>query len=146
MSHNSFGHLFRVTTWGESHGPALGAVVDGCPPGLALDAAMVLAIARAHGKAGAPWPLAEAMIDAAPECPAELWAPALATAEIAGFRIGHGQHEGCGDGRINRIATVAQHGLGHFRAMVIRNGDGCGGTAQRCGEERGEQRVDEQGR
>jgi chorismate synthase len=36
MSHNSFGHLFRVTTWGESHGPALGCVVDGCPPGLAL--------------------------------------------------------------------------------------------------------------
>jgi chorismate synthase len=39
MSHNSFGHLFRVTTWGESHGPALGCVVDGCPPGLALSAA-----------------------------------------------------------------------------------------------------------
>ena len=36
MSHNSFGHLFRVTTWGESHGPALGAVVDGCPPGIEL--------------------------------------------------------------------------------------------------------------
>ncbi len=36
MSHNSFGHLFRVTTWGESHGPALGCVVDGCPPGLSL--------------------------------------------------------------------------------------------------------------
>ena len=36
MSHNSFGHLFRVTTWGESHGPALGCVVDGCPPGLNL--------------------------------------------------------------------------------------------------------------
>ena len=36
MSHNSFGHLFRVTTWGESHGPALGCVVDGCPPGLEL--------------------------------------------------------------------------------------------------------------
>ncbi|MEO8113857.1 MAG: chorismate synthase [Phenylobacterium sp.] len=36
MSHNSFGHLFRVTTWGESHGPALGCVVDGCPPGIAL--------------------------------------------------------------------------------------------------------------
>ena len=34
MSHNSFGVLFRVTTWGESHGPALGCVVDGCPPGL----------------------------------------------------------------------------------------------------------------
>jgi chorismate synthase len=36
MSHNSFGHLFRVTTWGESHGPALGCVVDGCPPGLRI--------------------------------------------------------------------------------------------------------------
>ena len=36
MSHNTFGHLFRVTTWGESHGPAIGCVVDGCPPRLAL--------------------------------------------------------------------------------------------------------------
>jgi chorismate synthase len=36
MSHNSFGQLFRVTTWGESHGPAIGAVVDGCPPRLRL--------------------------------------------------------------------------------------------------------------
>ena len=36
MSHNSFGHLFRVTTWGESHGPAIGCVVDGCPPQLPL--------------------------------------------------------------------------------------------------------------
>jgi len=36
MSHNTFGHLFRVTTWGESHGPAIGCVVDGCPPGLKL--------------------------------------------------------------------------------------------------------------
>ncbi len=38
MSHNSFGHLFRITTFGESHGPALGCVVDGCPPGIALTA------------------------------------------------------------------------------------------------------------
>ena len=36
MSHNSFGHLFRVTTFGESHGPAIGCVIDGCPPGIAL--------------------------------------------------------------------------------------------------------------
>lgn len=36
MSHNSFGHLFRFTSWGESHGPALGCVVDGCPAGLPL--------------------------------------------------------------------------------------------------------------
>ncbi|NOU05897.1 MAG: chorismate synthase [Hyphomicrobiaceae bacterium] len=34
MSHNSFGHLFRLTTWGESHGPAIGCVIDGCPPGI----------------------------------------------------------------------------------------------------------------
>lgn len=36
MSFNTFGHMFRVTTWGESHGPALGATVDGCPPGVPL--------------------------------------------------------------------------------------------------------------
>ncbi len=39
MSFNTFGHLFRVNTWGESHGPALGATVDGCPPGVPLEAA-----------------------------------------------------------------------------------------------------------
>ena len=37
MSHNTFGHLFRVTTFGESHGPAIGGVIDGCPPGVSLD-------------------------------------------------------------------------------------------------------------
>jgi chorismate synthase len=36
MSHNTFGHLFRVTTWGESHGPAMGCIVDGTPPGIGL--------------------------------------------------------------------------------------------------------------
>jgi chorismate synthase len=36
MSHNTYGHLFRVTTWGESHGPAIGCVIDGCPPNLVL--------------------------------------------------------------------------------------------------------------
>ena len=41
MPLNSYGHLFRVTTWGESHGPALGATVDGCPPGVALEPAML---------------------------------------------------------------------------------------------------------
>ena len=39
MSWNSFGRVFRFTTWGESHGPAIGAVVDGCPPGLSLSEA-----------------------------------------------------------------------------------------------------------
>jgi len=41
MSLNTFGHLFRVTTWGESHGPALGATVDGCPPGVEISEAMI---------------------------------------------------------------------------------------------------------
>lgn len=39
MSHNTFGHLFRITTWGESHGEAIGCVVDGCPPGITLSEA-----------------------------------------------------------------------------------------------------------
>lgn len=39
MAGNTFGKVFRVTTWGESHGPAVGAVIDGCPPGLPLEAA-----------------------------------------------------------------------------------------------------------
>jgi chorismate synthase len=41
MSHNSFGHLFRVTTWGESHGASIGCVVDGCPPLIPLEAAEI---------------------------------------------------------------------------------------------------------
>ena len=43
MSHNTFGRLFRVTTWGESHGPALGCVIDGCPPGIRLEASDIQA-------------------------------------------------------------------------------------------------------
>jgi chorismate synthase len=43
MSANTFGHLFRFTTWGESHGPAIGCVVDGTPPGIALTAEMIQA-------------------------------------------------------------------------------------------------------
>ena len=41
MSFNTFGRIFTFTTWGESHGPALGATVDGCPPGVALDEAFI---------------------------------------------------------------------------------------------------------
>lgn len=43
MSLNTFGHLFRVTTWGESHGPGLGCVVDGCPPGIEFTIAEIQA-------------------------------------------------------------------------------------------------------
>jgi chorismate synthase len=43
MSHNTFGKMFRVTTFGESHGPAIGCVIDGCPPGLEIDPAEIRA-------------------------------------------------------------------------------------------------------
>src|ERR1700684_2799622 len=43
MSHNTFGHLFRVTTFGESHGPGMGCVIDGCPPLIPLEVADIQA-------------------------------------------------------------------------------------------------------
>jgi chorismate synthase len=43
MSFNSFGHLLRITTWGESHGPAIGCVIDGCPPGIPITEAEIQA-------------------------------------------------------------------------------------------------------
>ena len=43
MSHNTFGHLFRVTTWGESHGAAIGCVIDGCPPKIPISEAEIQA-------------------------------------------------------------------------------------------------------
>lgn len=43
MSHNSFGHMFRVTTFGESHGPAIGCVIDGCPPRLPISESLIQA-------------------------------------------------------------------------------------------------------
>ena len=41
MASNSFGNLFRLTTFGESHGPALGGIIDGCPAGVRIDESMV---------------------------------------------------------------------------------------------------------
>ena len=41
MAGSSFGSIFRITTWGESHGKALGVVIDGCPAGLALEEAHI---------------------------------------------------------------------------------------------------------
>ena len=52
MSHNRFGHMFTVTTFGESHGPAIGCVIDGCPPGVEITAEEIKAELerRATGK------------------------------------------------------------------------------------------------
>ncbi len=52
MASNSFGTHFRFTTWGESHGPEIGVVIDGCPPGIEVDLAAAMA-ARAPGQS--PW-------------------------------------------------------------------------------------------
>ena len=52
---NTFGNIFRLTTFGESHGPAIGGVIDGCPAGLAVDYDLVdaeLARRRGDGLAG----------------------------------------------------------------------------------------------
>ncbi|MEW6220095.1 MAG: chorismate synthase [Thermodesulfobacteriota bacterium] len=61
MSGNTFGKLFRVTTWGESHGPAVGAVIDGCPPGLPLAATDIQSALerRRPGKGGGESPRQE---------------------------------------------------------------------------------------
>ncbi len=61
MAGNSFGDFFRITTWGESHGPALGVVIDGCPPGLELNEAMIQKELdkRSPGKGGATSPRKE---------------------------------------------------------------------------------------
>ena len=51
MSGNTFGRLFRLTTYGESHGPALGGVVDGCPAGIALSEELLQKeLDRRHGR------------------------------------------------------------------------------------------------
>ena len=52
MSHNRFGHLFNITTFGESHGPAIGCVIDGCPPGLEISPEEIRAelLRRATGR------------------------------------------------------------------------------------------------
>ena len=48
MAGNIFGNAFRLTTFGESHGPALGGVIDGCPAGITLDMAVSYTHLRAH--------------------------------------------------------------------------------------------------
>lgn len=54
MAGNSFGQLFRITTWGESHGPAVGVVVDGCPPGVKITEQMLQAMLDRRRPGGSP--------------------------------------------------------------------------------------------
>ena len=55
MASNAFGQLFRITTWGESHGPAIGVVVDGCPAGLALCTSDLEEEMRLRAPGQTPW-------------------------------------------------------------------------------------------
>ncbi|RUM41418.1 MAG: chorismate synthase, partial [Desulfocapsa sp.] len=61
MAGNTFGKAFRVSTWGESHGTGVGAVIDGCPPGIVLDPAVLQAEMdkRKPGQGGASSPRKE---------------------------------------------------------------------------------------
>ena len=65
---STFGQLFRVTTFGESHGPAVGVVVDGMPPGIAVDAATSSANSTAAGRARARSPRSASEADQARSC------------------------------------------------------------------------------
>lgn len=62
MASNSFGQLFRITSWGESHGPAIGVVIDGCPAGIELDISDIMPLMkqRAPGNHAATSPRREA--------------------------------------------------------------------------------------
>jgi hypothetical protein len=70
MSHNTFGHLFRVTTWGESHGPAIGCVVDGCPPRMRLSEATSSPGSTAAGRASRASPPSARSPTRCASCPA----------------------------------------------------------------------------
>lgn len=52
MASNSFGQFFRITTWGESHGPSIGVVIDGCPPGISVDLAEMTADLKKRAPGG----------------------------------------------------------------------------------------------
>jgi chorismate synthase len=144
MSINSFGRLFRFTTWGESHGPAIGAVVDGCPPGLALaeadiqhwldlrrPGASALTSARAEpdrvrilsgvhdGRTtGTPISLVIDNVDARPrDYPPD--APARAGHADAAYQAKYGRRDPRGGGRASARETAARVAAGAVARLVI---------------------------
>jgi chorismate synthase len=144
MSVNSFGRLLRFTTWGESHGPAIGAVVDGCPPGLALSEADIqhwldrrrpgaspLTSARAEpdrvrilsgvfeGKTtGTPISLMIDNVDArSADYPAD--APHRAGHADAAYDAKYGRRDPRGGGRASARETAARVAAGAVARLVI---------------------------
>jgi chorismate synthase len=144
MSLNSFGRLFRVTTWGESHGPAIGAVVDGCPPGLVLSEADIQPFldARRPGAdplasprrepdrvrilsgtyrgrtTGTPISLVIDNVDARPgDYPAD--APPRAGHADAAYEAKYGLRDPRGGGRASARETAARVAAGAVARLVI---------------------------
>ncbi|MGQ0659237.1 chorismate synthase [Sphingosinicella sp.] len=144
MSVNSFGRLLRLTTWGESHGPAIGAVVDGCPPGLALSAADIQPFldARRPGAdplasprkepdrvrilsgvfegrtTGTPISLMIDNVDARPaDYPAD--APPRAGHADAAYDVKYGVRDPRGGGRASARETAARVAAGAIARLVI---------------------------
>jgi chorismate synthase len=143
VSVNSFGHLFRFTTWGESHGPAIGCVVDGCPPGLALseaglqpwldarrpglspntsprqepDRVRILSGTYEGRTTGTPISLVIDNVDARPRDYADL--PSRAGHADAAYEAKYGLRDPRGGGRASARETAARVAAGAIARLVI---------------------------
>ncbi len=143
MSINRFGHLFTMTTWGESHGPAIGCVVDGCPPGLELtepwvqdwldkrrpgssakvsarqepDRVSILSGVHEGQTTGSPISLMIDNVDARPADYADL-PPRLGHADAA-YDAKYGIRDPLGGGRASARETAARVAAGAVARLVI---------------------------
>jgi chorismate synthase len=143
VSLNSFGHVFRFTTWGESHGPAIGAVVDGCPPGLSLseadiqpwldkrrpglsrhtspraepDRVRILSGVHEGRTTGTPISLVIDNVDARPKDYADL--PPRAGHADAAYQAKYGLRDPRGGGRASARETAARVAAGAVARLVI---------------------------
>jgi chorismate synthase len=143
MSINRFGHLFTMTTWGESHGPAIGAVVDGCPPGLELteqwiqkwldqrkpggspavsarqepDRVQILSGVHEERTTGTPISLLIDNVDARPK-DYEGLPPRIGHADAA-YEAKYGNRDPRGGGRASARETAARVAAGALARLVI---------------------------
>jgi chorismate synthase len=143
VSRNSFGHVFRFATWGESHGSAIGAVVDGCPPGLILaeadiqpwldarrpgltprtsprkepDRVRILSGTYEGRTTGTPISLIIDNVDARPADYAEL--PPRAGHADAAYQAKYGLRDPRGGGRASARETAARVAAGAVARLVI---------------------------
>jgi chorismate synthase len=143
VSLNSFGQVFRFTTWGESHGPAIGAVVDGCPPGLELteaeiqtwldrrrpglsaqtsprqepDRVRILSGTYEGRTTGTPISLVIENVDARPQDYSDM--PPRAGHADAAYQAKYGLRDPRGGGRASARETAARVAAGAIARLVI---------------------------